>query len=194
MRLPSGPEIPHHAQCVWLVPNSGHRGIGASCPTRSWSGDSAPASPSASLSPTERPANAANSKLSQSSYNVAVQVQGPALPPKQADDQQDPPPAPPSDLHSPTEGPYGADHSEFPVRSRAGAATAQEAPDSGSITREESGQTGTLPAELPAAVGGHDGQGANMVATLDPGSSMTSRTGADLQHILLCPSCLKPSM
>ena len=26
MRLPSGPKISHHAQFVWLVPNSGHRG------------------------------------------------------------------------------------------------------------------------------------------------------------------------
>ena len=144
--------------------------------------DSAPASPSASLSPAERPATAANSRLTQSMYKVAVQVQGPVLPPKPADDQQDPPPALPSDLRSLTEGQNGADHSGFPIRSRAGDATAQEAPDSGSIAREESGQTGTLPAQLPAAVGGHDGHRANMVATLEPGSSMTSRTGADLQH------------
>ena len=74
-----------HNACGWYqTQDTG----GSALPAQPEAGqrDSAPASPSASLSPTERPANAANSRLSQSSCNVAVQVQGPVLPPKPADD------------------------------------------------------------------------------------------------------------
>ena len=126
--------------------------------------DSAPASPSALHSPADRPATADNSGLSQLSGNVAVQVQGLVLPPKPAADQRDPAPALPSNLHSPTEGPN------------------EDAPDCGSHAREEAGQAGALLAQLPVDIGSHDGHRANRTATLEPGSSMARRTGAELQH------------
>ena len=166
-----------HNACGWYQTQDTE---GSALPAQPEAGqrDSAPAPPSALRSPAERPATAANSQLSQLSCNEAVQVPGLVLPPKPAAD----PPALPSDLHSPTEGPNGADHSGLPIQSRAVAATAQDAPDSGSNAREEAGQAGTLLAQLPATVGSHDGHRANMAATLEPCSSMTSRTGAELQR------------
>ena len=95
-------------------------------------------------------------------------------------DQRGSTPALPSDLHSPTEGPNEADHSGLPTCSSAVAATAQDAPDSGSNAREEAGQAGTILAQQPVNVCNHDGHRANMTATLEPGSSMTRRTGASV--------------
>ena len=170
-----------HNACSWFQTPCAE---GSAFPIRPVAGqrDTAPASPSALPSQVKQLAAADNSGLSHLSCEEAVQVQGLVPSPQPAADQRDPPSTLPYDTPLPKEGQNEDDPSGLPTWTRAIAATAQDASDSGAHAHEEANQAGTLLEQLPVDNGDHVGRDVNMTVTPEPGSSLTRQTGAELAH------------